>query len=231
MKFYLFILKLGLLVPFNASSQKDSVPLINFLNFFVKDYLPIQNVIKINNKVKSNTFSKKLISYTNSFSINLRNDTCIFSASEKKHFFDQLYNKAEEIFFSNYINDSLLVDIELLYHYDSLQANYYKYFGVKYPKYSYLYNQGKISEIPDSILEVRNMYNNLYLDYFKKKVQISTRMVEISKPYFFDNFKKCVVITYKHLNDFRRAELLFFKLSGSRWELKAKVDPLVNIEY
>lgn len=56
-------------------------------------------------------------------------------------------------------------------------------------------------------------------------------MVEISKPYFFDNFKKCVVITYKHLNDFRKAELLFFKVSGLRWELKAKVDPLVNIEY
>lgn len=128
---------------------------------------------------------------------------------KKNIFLINFITRLRKYFFSNYINDSLLVDIELLYHYDSLQANYYKYFGVKYPKYSYLYNQGKISEIPDSILEVRNMYNNLYLDYFKKKVQISTRMVEISKPYFFDNFKKCVVITYKHLNAFRRAELLF----------------------
>lgn len=231
MKYPLYILKLALLIPFNASSQKDSIHLTDFLNYFVRDYLPSQNITKINNKVKSNTFSEKLISYTNSFSIILRNDTSIFSASEKKLFFDQLYNKAEEIFFSNYVNDSLLVDIELLYHYDSLQANYYKYFGLKYPKYSVLYNQGKISEIPDSILEVRNVYNNLYLNFFKKKVQISTRMVEISKPFFFDSFQKCVVITFKHLNDFRRAELLFFKVSNLKWELKTKIDPNVNIEY
>ncbi|MDO8995163.1 MAG: hypothetical protein Q7U77_00895, partial [Sediminibacterium sp.] len=71
-----------------SSAQRDSIEMSNFLNFFLKDYLASQGVSKINNKVRPQTFSKTNLSYTNWYSIVLKNDTTVFKEEQdKKNFF------------------------------------------------------------------------------------------------------------------------------------------------
>ena len=118
-----------------CSAQRDSVGMSNFLNFFVKEYLATQGVSKINNKVRPQTFSKTNLSYTNWYSIVLKNDKSIFTQEHfKKDFFTRLYSNAVELNFAKYISDTFLVDIDCFYAYDSLHVQYLnaikKYFQI-----------------------------------------------------------------------------------------------------
>lgn len=152
------ILLFFLLIASVCSAQRDSVEMSNFLNFFVKDYLATQGVSKINNKVRPQTFSKTNLSYTNWYSIVLKNDTTVFKEEQdKKNFFVKLYENAVELNFANYISESFLVDISCFYNNDTIQSR----------------NLNAISKYPD----------------------LAKTMIEITSPYFFDDFNKCIIVS------------------------------------
>lgn len=232
MKFYLFILKLGLLVPFNASSQKDSVEMSNFLNFFVKDYLATQGVSKINNKVRPQTFSKSNLSYTNWYSIVLKNDKSIFNQEHfKKDFFTRLYANAIELNFEKYISDTFLVDIDCFYAYDSLHVQYLNAIKKIFPNYQLLINQNRLNEIPDSVLKISKEYEKLSNDFFNKRRELAKSMIEITTPFFFEDYNKCVIVSYIHNYSRQNSKLFYFKKEQGKWNLQKLLFPDFNIDY
>ncbi|OYY09264.1 MAG: hypothetical protein B7Y11_12575 [Sphingobacteriia bacterium 24-36-13] len=166
----------------------------NFLNFFVKDYLATHGVSKINNKVRPQTFSKTNLSYTNWYSIVLKNDTTVFKdEQDKKNFFSKLYENAVELNFANYISGSFLVDISRFYNNDSLQSR----------------NLIAISKYPE----------------------LARSMIEITTPYFFDDYNKCVIVSYIHNYSRQNSKLYYFKKSHDKWELQKLLFPDFNIDY
>lgn len=183
-----------LLITSVCSAQRDSVEMSNFLNFFVKDYLATQGVSKINNKVRPQTFSKTNLSYTNWYSIVLKNDTTVFKEEQdKKNFFVKLYENAVELNFANYISESFLVDISCFYNNDTIQSR----------------NLNAISKYPD----------------------LAKNMIEITSPYFFDDFNKCIIVSYMHNYTRQNSKLFYFKKVQGNWTLQKLLFPDFNIDY
>lgn len=194
MKKSVIILKILYLVPFFCFAQRDSVEMSNFLNFFVKDYLATHGISKINNKVRPQTFSKTNLSYTNWYSIVLKNDTTVFKEEQdKKDFFAKLYENAVELNFANYISESFLVDISRFYNNDSLHSR----------------NLIAISKYPE----------------------LTKSMIEITTPYFFDNYQKCIIVSYIPNYSRQNSKLYYFKKNQDKWELQKLLFPDFNIDY
>lgn len=188
------ILLFFLLIASVCSAQRDSVEMSNFLNFFVKDYLPTQGISKINNKVKPRTFSKTNLSYTNWYSIVLKNDTTVFKVEQdKNNFFDKLYENPVELNFANYISESFLVDISCFYNNDTIQSR----------------NLNAISKYPD----------------------LARSMIEITAPYFFEGYNKCVIVSYIHNYSRQNSKLFYFKKEQGKWSLQKLFFPDFNIDY
>ena len=189
------VIVLGFLLITTVSfAQRDSVEMSNFLNFFVKDYLATQGVSKINNKVRPQTFSKTNLSYTNWYSIVLKNDTTVFKdEQDKKNFFSKLYENAVELNFANYISECFLVDISRFYNNDSLQSR----------------NLIAISKYPE----------------------LARSMIEITTPYFFDDYNKCVIVSYIHNYSRQNSKLFYFKKEQGKWNLQKLLFPDFNIDY
>lgn len=175
-------------------AQRESVEMSNFLNFFVKEYLATQGVSKINNKVRPQTFSKTNLSYTNWYSIVLKNDTTVFKEEQdKKNFFAKLYENAVELNFANYISECFLVDISLFYNNDSLHSR----------------NLIAISKYPE----------------------LAKSMIEITTPYFFEDYNKCVIVSYIHNYSRQNSKLFYFKKEQGKWNLQKLLFPDFNIDY
>ncbi|PJE46082.1 MAG: hypothetical protein CUR34_11415 [Sediminibacterium sp.] len=215
-----------------CSAQRDSVEMSNFLNFFVKDYQATQGVSKINNKVRPQTFSKTNLSYTNWYSIVLKNDTTVFKKEQdKKNFFAKLYENAVELNFAKYISDTFLVDIDCFYAYDSLHVQYLNAIKKIFPNYQLLINQNRLNEIPDSVLKISKEYEKLSNDFFNKRRELAKSMIEITTPYFFEDYNKCVIVSYIHNYSRQNSKLYYFKKSHDKWELQKLLFPDFNIDY
>lgn len=193
MKKNISILIILYLLPFLSSAQIDSVEMTKFLNYFVKDYLPTQKVYKINNKVRIFTFSKTQLAYSNWYSIELRNDTSIFTGSDKNNFFKQLYTNADPIYFSNFISDSFLVDIDMFYS-------------------------------KDTSFKIKS-------DAIALNPELAKNVIEITTPYFFDNYNKCVIVSYIHNYSRQNSKLFYFKKEFDSWKLQKLLIPDFNIDY
>ncbi len=223
----IFLLKTSVCI-----AQRESVEMSNFLNFFVKEYLATQGVSKINNKVRPQTFSKTNLSYTNWYSIVLKNDTTVFKVEqEKKDFFTRLYSNAIELNFEKYISDTFLVDIDCFYAYDSLHVLYSNAIKKIFPNYQLLLNQNRLNEIPDSVLKISKEYEKLSNDFFNKRRELAKSMIEITTPYFFEDYNKCVIVSYIHNYSRQNSKLYYFKKSHDKWELQKLLFPDFNIDY
>ncbi len=226
------IVLIFLLITSVCSAQRDSVEMSNFLNFFVKEYLATQGVSKINNKVRPQTFSKTNLSYTNWYSNVLKNDKTIFTQEQfKKDFFTRLYANAIELNFAKYISDTFLVDIDCFYAYDSLHVQYLNAIKKIFPNYQLLINQNRLNEIPDSVLKISKEYEKLSNDFFNKRRELAKSMIEITTPYFFEDYNKCVIVSYIHNYSRQNSKLYYFKKSHDKWELQKLLFPDFNIDY
>ena len=215
-----------------CSAQRDSVGMSNFLNFFVKEYLATQGVSKINNKVRPQTFSKTNLSYTNWYSIVLKNDKSIFTQEHfKKDFFTRLYSNAIELNFAKYISDTFLVDIDCFYAYDSLHVQYLNAIKKIFPNYQLLINQNRLNEIPDSVFKISKEYEKLSYYFFNKRRELAKSMIEITTPYFFDNYQKCIIVSYIPNYSRQNSKLYYFKKNHDKWELQKLLFPDFNIDY
>lgn len=221
-----------LLMTSVCSAQRDSVEMSNFLNFFVKDYLATQGVSKINNKVRPRTFSKTNLSYTNWYSIVLKNDTTVFKEEQdKKIFFSKLYDNAVELNFTDYISDTFLVNIDCFYAYDSLHVLYSNAIKKIFPNYQLLINQNRLNEIPDSVLKISKDYEKLSNEFFNKRRELAKTMIEITTPYFFDNYQKCIIVSYIPNYSRQNSKLYYFKKNHNKWKLQKLLFPDFNIDY
>lgn len=221
-----------LLITAVSFAQSDSVEMSNFLNFFVKDYLATHGVSKINNKVRPQTFSKTNLSYTNWYSIVLKNDTTVFKEEQdKKNFFTKLYDNAVELNFAEYISDTFLVDIDCFYAYDSLHVQYLNAIKKIFPNYQLLINQNRLNEIPDSVLKISKEYEKLSYYFFNKRRELAKSMIEITTPYFFDNYQKCIIVSYIPSYSRQNSKLYYFKKNHDKWGLQKLLFPDFNIDY
>ena len=210
-KVYIFLL---FIISNSTNAQEQDSQLSNFLNYFTKEYLPSDGLYKINDKVRPTTFLKrnKVIVYGLELVLN-RTDTSEIGLNkvEQSQLLTCLKNYTLDLNFNNFLADSLLINIDSIYYYDSLIQYHESYFYKNYLKYNRLIEDKKYYQVPDSIL---NYYffketlvkNNIELIYLLEK-----DMVEITTPYFFKNYSQCVIAYVRHLFHKDDSKVLLFK--------------------
>lgn len=209
-------------VPLKSIGQDSCRALTDFLHYFTQEYLWGEHIYKINDKVRSTTFSKQNKHLVFGLSINLKNDHDFVSltATEKNQLISHLLADAPVLKFTKHVPDSFLVSIDSLYLYDSLFREHGSAFKKKYGRYLPLLNQQKFNELPDSVFRFYQENKKLEHLYFTAAYQFASNMVEISTPYFFDHYSKCVVMYVGHLNDASKARVLLFQKKDDKWALK-----------
>ncbi len=223
-----------LIISNSTNAQEQDIHLSNFLNYFTKEYLPSDGLYKINDKVRPTTFLKrnKVIVYGLELVLNRLDTTSIgLNKVEQSQLLTCLKNYTLDLNFNNFLADSLLINIDSIYYYDSLIQYHESYFYKNYLKYNRLIEDKKYDQVPDSIL---NYYffketlvkNNIELIYLLEK-----DMVEITTPYFFKNYSQCVIAYVRHLFHKDDSKVLLFRKENEKWGLqKVLYDNLLTLD-
>ncbi len=223
-----------LIISNSTSAQEQDSQLSNFLNYFTKEYLPSTGLSKINNKVRPTTFLKrnKVIVYGLELVLNRSDTTSIgLNRTEQSQLLTCLKNYTLDLNFNNFIADSLLVNIDSIYYYDSLIQFHESYFYNNYLKYNRIIDEKKYDQVPDSILNYYFFKENLAKKNIELIYLLEKDMVEITTPYFFKNYSQCVITFVRHLFHYKDSKVLLFRKEHDRWRLqKVLYDNLLTLD-
>ncbi|MDO8995157.1 MAG: hypothetical protein Q7U77_00865, partial [Sediminibacterium sp.] len=97
--------------------------------------------------------------------------------------------------------------------------------------YQLLINQNRLNEIPDSVFKISKEYEKLSYYFFNKRRELAKSMIEITTPYFFDNYQKCIIVSYIPSYSRQNSKLYYFKKNHDKWGLQKLLFPDFNIDY